>query len=663
MKTCAQKYLFVYLFVIATFFVAIQSVTAKTSQDLTFSSELTYTPTSSIFTLWAPTAEDVRLNLYLQGAGGTVFRTVPLLKKSDGFWKTEIDSDLLGKFYTFQIFYKGAWLKDTPGNFAKAVGVNGNRAAILDLNSSNPKDWEMDTRPPLAHFTDMVIYEMHHRDFSVAPNSGIYNKGKFLALTEHNTTNSNGQLTGIDHLKELGITHVHLLPSYDFGSIDETRLEDNKYNWGYDPKNYNVPEGSYSTNPYNPVSRILEFKKMVQALHQSGIRVILDVVYNHTMSMDDSNFSLTAPGYFYRFNPDGSYSNASGCMNETASEKDMMRRYMIESVLYWVKEYHIDGFRFDLMGIHDIETMNQIRKELDKVDPSLFMYGEGWTAGSSPLSEDLRAVKKNGLQMPRIALFSDDLRDAVKGSWSDHKAAGFVGGQSGLEESLKFGIAGATFHPQINYSKVNYSKAPYANNPDEVINYVSCHDDMCLNDKLKAASPNATVPDIQRQNKLAQTIVFTSQGVPFMLSGEELFRNKKGISNTYQSPDSINQLDWENKSVQADLYTYYSELIRLRKDHPAFRMDKAAEMQQHLKFLDTNDTCVVAFVLNGHANGDVWEDILVIHNGNNKKVEVTIPDGIWTSVVADGKIDTKGLVKYKGKKMVVAPVSSIVAFK
>jgi len=663
MKTCIQKYKYVYLFVIMACFTDLQCTNAKDSQNFTFSSELTYTPSSSVFTLWAPTAQDVRLNLYLKGVGGKIFRTVPLLKKSDGFWQTEILLDFQGEFYTFQIEDKGVWLSETSGNFAKAVGVNGNRAAIMDLNTTNPKDWDMDVRPPLAHFTDMVIYEMHHRDFSVAPNSGMYTKGKYIALTEQNTTNSKGQLSGLDHLKELGITHVHVLPSYDFGSIDETRLADNKYNWGYDPKNYNVPEGSYSTNPYNPVSRILEFKKMVQDLHQNGIRVILDVVYNHTMSTDESNFSLTAPGYFYRFNPDGSYSNASGCMNETASEKTMMRQYMIESVLFWVKEYHIDGFRFDLMGIHDIETMNQIRKELDKVDPSIFIYGEGWTAGNSPLSEDVRAVKKNGLQLPRIALFSDDLRDAVKGSWSDHKSAGFVGGKPGLEESIKFGITGATFHPQIDYSKVNYSKAPYANNPDEVINYVSCHDDMCLNDKLKAASPNATIADIQKQNKLAQTIVFTSQGVPFMLSGEELFRTKKGISNTYQSPDSINQLDWDNKSTQADLYTYYRALIRLRKDHSAFRMEKATEMQQHLKFLDTNDACVVAFVLSGHANGDAWGDILVIHNGNNKKVEVSIPDGVWTSVVLDGKIDTKGLVKFKGKKIVVEPVSSLVAFK
>ena len=644
--------------------IAIVFLSACSHHDATLCNELTYSPSSSFFTLWAPTADQVRLNLYSEGEGGAAFSVVPMEKIEDGFWMTKVKSDLKGKFYTFQIHYNDAWLDETPGIFAKAVGVNGNRGAILDLMTTDPKGWKNDVRPPLAHFTDIVIYEMHNRDFSVAPNSGMTNKGKFLALTEHGTKNSYGLSTGIDHLKELGITHVHLLPSYDFGSIEETGLADKKYNWGYDPKNYNVPEGSYSTNPYNPASRIREFKQMVQALHRSGIRVIMDVVYNHTYVNDGSNFSLTAPGYFYRYNEDGSYSNASGCNNETASEKPMMRKFMIESVLYWVNEYHIDGFRFDLMGIHDIETMNQIRSELDKIDPSLFIYGEGWTAGSSPLSEDLRAVKKNGLQMPRIAVFSDDLRDAVKGHYSDHKAAGFVGGNTSLDESIKFGITGSTMHPQVDYSKVNYSKAPYANNPDEVINYVSCHDDMCLNDKLKASShANASEKYLQCENKLAQTIVFTSQGVPFMLSGEELYRNKMGVSNSFESPDSINQLNWDNKYIQAEMFSFYKDIISLRRNHPAFRMDKAADMQKHLNFLDTKEGCVVAFILNDHANGDAWEDILVIYNGNDKGVEVEIPEGEWTSVVSEGRIDVNGLRKFSGKRVVVAPVSSLVAFK
>jgi pullulanase, type I len=664
MKINTQKRPYPFLFVIAACFVALQTVSARASQSSVFSSELIYSPSASCFSLWAPTAEKVRLNLYAEGMGGDAFKVVPMKKASDGFWTVKVNSNLDGRFYTYQIFYKGAWLKETPGIFAKAVGVNGRRAAVINLRTTDPLDWKSDVRPALAHFTDIVVYEMHHRDFSVASNSGMLHKGKYLALTEHGTVNDYGQATGIDHLRDLGITHVHLLPSYDYGSVDETRLNDNKYNWGYDPVNYNVPEGSYSTNPYDPASRIREFKQMVQSLHKSGIRVIMDVVYNHTLNNDDSNFSLTAPGYFYRYNPDGSYSNASGCNNETASEKERMRQFMIESVKYWVTEYHVDGFRFDLMGIHDIETMNQIRRELDKIDPTLFMYGEGWTAGNSTLPEEFRAVKKNGLQMLGIALFSDDLRDGVKGHFSDHRAAGFAGGKAGLEESVKFGIAGASFHPQVNYAKVNYSNAPYANNPAEVINYVSCHDDMCLNDKLKASSSEKISPEeLQRRNKLAQTIVFTAQGVPFMLAGEELYRNKKGVANSYQSPDSINQLDWNNKTLYADIYEYYKGLIALRKAHPAFWMDKTAMMQEDLTFLDIQRSCVVGFLLNNHANGDVWDKILVIHNGNEEPVEVEIPDGEWTSVVSDGTIDIKGIKKYSGKKVVVAPVSSFIAYK
>lgn len=663
MGIISKKHLSAFLFVIIANLAIMQKVTSANPLKTELDCESIYSPACSSFSLWSPAANEVILSLYTEGIGGEPFRKIRMEKFNNGFWTVKVDSDLKGKFYTFQVNYKGKWLKETPGIFAKAVGVNGDRAAIIDFKSTDPEGWANDKRPEVRHFTDIVIYEIHHRDFSVSDNSGIQYKGKFLALTEHGTKNDFGQSTGIDHLKELGITHVHLLPSFDFGSIDETRLAENKYNWGYDPKNFNVPEGSYSTDPYSPAVRIREFKEMVMALHKSGIGVILDVVYNHTHSNDYSNFSLTAPGYFYRYKKDGSYSNASGCNNETASEKTMMRRFMLESVKYWVNEYHIDGFRFDLMGVHDIETMNDIRKELDEIDPGIFIYGEGWTAGSSTLPENLRAVKKNGLKLPGIAVFSDDLRDAVKGSWNDHKAAGFVGGKAGLEESVRFGIVGAIFHPQVNYSKVNYSKAPYANNPGEVINYVSCHDDMCLNDKLKAAAgKNATLENLKAQNKLAQTIVFTSQGVPFMLSGEELYRSKKGVSNSFESPDSINRLNWNNKYSDNDIYEYYRELIRLRSEHPAFRMYNSADVRDHLNFL-SSDSCLVAYLIKGNANGDKWGDILVIHNGRNKNVKVNIPDGEWISVISDGKIDLNGIRKFSGKTVVVSPVSSIVAYK
>ena len=634
---------------------------ARNSKDNLSYKELNYSPSFSVFTLWAPTATEVRLNLYADGFQGIAIKVLNL-KQNGSFWTIKVKGNLSGNFYTFQIKHQGSWLNETPGIQCKATGVNGKRAAILDLKTTDPQGWAGDVRPALNNFTDIILYELHLRDFSVGPLSGMKNKGKYLALTESQTS-AEGLSTGIDHLKELGVTHVHILPAFDFGCIDETKLSDKKYNWGYDPQNYNVPEGSYATDPYAPESRIREFKQMVMAMHQKGLRVIMDVVYNHTYRLAGSNFELTAPGYFYRYNADGTPSNASGCGNETASEKAMMRQYMIESVLYWVKEYHIDGFRFDLMGVHDIQTMNDIRVALDAVDPTLFVYGEGWTAGGSPLPESERAIKQNGLQMPRIAVFSDDFRDAVKGSWNNHQSPGFASGLKGLEESVKFGIVGAIQHPQVDNSKVNYSKAPYANNPGDVINYVSCHDDMCLFDKLKASAPTgSTMDDLIRMDKLAQTMVFTAQGVPFMLSGEELLRTKMGVSNSFESPDSINQLHWENKLLQADVFSYYKELIRLRKEHPAFRMSQASEVRKNLTFLDGNQPGVVGFLLKNNANGDSWKTIVVIHNGNAMPMEMDIPAGSWTTVVSDGKINLNGLKTFSGSRVTVPPVCSLVAF-
>lgn len=636
-------------------------IDAKNSKKNLSYQELHYSSSNTVFTLWAPSAALARVNLYADGIQGAAFKVMDL-KRNGSFWSVSVPGNLSGKFFTFQIKHQGSWLNETPGIQCKATGVNGKRAAILDLKKTDPMGWSSDVRPALKNFTDIVLYELHLRDFSVAANSGMKNKGKYLALTESQTSSA-GFATGIDHLKELGVTHVHVLPAFDFGCIDETKLSEKKYNWGYDPQNYNVPEGSYATDPYAPENRIREFKQMVQSLHQNGLRVIMDVVYNHTYRLAGSNFELTAPGYFYRYNMDGTPSNASGCGNETASEKAMMRQYIVESVRYWVKEYHVDGFRFDLMGVHDIQTMNEVRKALDAIDPTLFIYGEGWTAGGSPLPEAERAIKQNGLQMPRIAVFSDDFRDAVKGSWNNHKAPGFASGLMGLEESVKFGIVGAIEHPQVDNAKVNYSKAPYANNPGEVINYVSCHDDMCLFDKLKESAPEGSiVEDLIRMDKLAQTMVFTAQGVPFMLSGEELLRTKFGVSNSFESPDSINELHWENKMLQQDVFSYYKELIRLRKEHPAFRMSLASDVRKNLSFLDGSQAGLVGFLLKNHANGDAWKTIVVIHNGNAAPMEVDIPAGTWTTVVSDGKIDLNGIKTFSGSRVTVPPVSSLVAF-
>lgn len=626
--------------------------------------QLVYSAKESKFTFWSPMADEALLHLYDDGLKGEAIQTITMQRtNANEPWRATINGDLKGKFYTFQIKYKGKLLAETTGAWTTAVGVNGLRSAIIDMAATNPQGWQNDVRPALKSPNDIILYEFHHRDMTMSPSAGIKNKGKFLAWTELGTKSPQGLSTGIDHIKELGVTHVHLLPSFDHASIDETTLEQNRYNWGYDPKNYNVPEGSFSTNPYNPATRILEFKKMVQSFHKKGIRVIMDVVYNHTSSGDNSNLNLSAPGYFYRHNPDGSFSNASGCGNETASERAMMRKYIVESVKFWAKEYHIDGFRFDLMGIHDIETMNEVSKALKEIDPTLYVYGEGWSAGSSPLPESLRAVKANANKLTDIAVFSDDIRDGLKGHYSREADKGFATGASGFEETIKFGIVGATQHPQVDYSKVNYSKAPFANKPSQTISYVSCHDDMCLVDKLKKSNPEATEAELIKFDKLVQTVVLTSQGVPFIFSGEEIFRDKKGVHNSFESPDSINAINWNNKYKYNDLFKYYQGLIDLRKSHPAFRMHSAAQIQKHLRFIDGLPTNLVAYTIGANANGDSWKEIFVIFNGSTSSQKITVPAGSWTAVVKDGKVSKRGLGTVKGGKVEVSGSSALILFR
>ncbi len=625
--------------------------------------EMEYTPQSTRFSVWAPTADEVRLMLYDEGEGGHAFQNVMMKAGEEGVWHTQVEGDMKGKFYTFNVKINDRWLGDTPGINAKAVGVNGHRAAIIDMRSTDPEGWAEDHRPPLKSPADIIIYEMHHRDFSISPTSGIENKGKFLALTEEGTRSREGLATGIDHLKELGVTHVHILPSYDYASVDETKLSENKYNWGYDPLNYNVPDGSYSTDPYDPATRIREFKQMVQALHKAGIRVILDVVYNHTFNIEGSNFERTAPGYFYRQKPDGTYADASACGNETASERPMMRKFMIESVLHWVNEYHIDGFRFDLMGIHDIETMNEIRHALTAVDPSIYVYGEGWAAQAPQLPQDSLAMKANTYRMPGIAAFSDEMRDALRGPFNNNEQGAFLAGLPGGEESIKFGIVGAVRHPQVNNDSVNYSQAPWAEQPTQMISYVSCHDDMCLVDRLRASIPGIKPDELARLDKLAQTVVFTSQGVPFIYAGEEVMRDKKGVHNSFQSPDSVNAIDWSRKAAHADVFAYYKGLIQLRKSHPAFRLGDADLVRRHLEFLPVEGSNLVAWRLKEHAGGDAWEDIIVVLNSRREPARVALPQGTYTIVCKDGVINERGLGRISGTEAVVPAQSALILYK
>ena len=623
--------------------------------------ELTVGENGTKFTLWSPTADSVVVRIYNEGMGGEPVEMRYMERKSQQEpWRATFDEALYGKFYTFSIHHNGEWLNETPGAYARAVGVNGRRAAIIDMAATNPEGWENDVRPALNQFTDIIIYEMHHRDFSIHASAGNQYGGKFLALTQEGTQSPEGEMTGIDHLKELGITHVHILPSYDYGSVNESRPDSAQYNWGYDPVNYNTPEGSYSTNAFDPATRIREMKQMVQALHKNGIRVILDVVYNHTFVGDGSNFSLTTPGYYYRHNAEGGYADASGCGNETASEREMMRDYIVNSVKYWATEYHFDGFRFDLMGIHDIETMKAVRAELDKIDPTIFIYGEGWAAAAPVIPGEQCAMKANAYKMPGVAVFSDDLRDGVKGHFSQATGRGFATGEKGCEESVKFGIVGAIQHPQINYELVNYSKAPYTNHPTQVINYVSCHDDMCLTDKMRASMPDADEKTLQRYARLAQTIVFTSQGVPFMFTGEEIFRDKKGVHNSYCSPDEINAIDWSLKRANREHFDYYRNLIQLRKSHPAFRLATAELVNKHLQFIEGTPEQVVAYTLNDNAGGDEWNQIVVAFNGSSEAVEIEIPEGKWMVIANDATIDLAGEKTIEGNKATIAASAALI---
>ena len=620
-------------------------LTSIQSQDFKFD-EMSYSPEQTVFKLFAPNNAKCTVKVGK--------KKVKMTKAGDCLWTATVKGDLKGQPYVFNTGHG-----DTPGVFAKAVGTNGKEAYILDLATTNPVGWESDQRPVVKSPVDLIVYEMHHRDFSIARPDAKY-PGKFLALTEP---------WAIKHLKDLGINAVHILPSYDYGSVDESRLNEPQYNWGYDPVNYNVPEGGYSTDPSKPEVRIREFKQMVQALHKAGIRVILDVVYNHTYNIDNSNFQKTYPDYYYRKTADGAYSNGSGCGNETASEKPMMRRFMMESVKYWINEYHIDGFRFDLMGCHDIETMNQIRQMVNTIDPTIFIYGEGWSAGACALPNEKLGMKANIPQMPGIAAFSDEIRDALRGPFSDDTVSGWLGrlntskaGQfTGDQEveSLKFGLVGCIQHPQVDMKKVNYSKEPWAIEPTQMMSYVSCHDDMCLVDRLKASIPSIKEDELIRLDLLAQTAVFTSQGVPFMLSGEELLRNKKGVHNSFESPDSINQLDWQNKLRYPQVFEYYKNLIQLRKHFPHFRLGSAAEVRDKMCFLNA-PSGVVAYSITDTMGNVTNKVVIVVLNPTRKQQTISIPEGHYTIVCASGVIDLNGIDTFTGRQVSVAPQTALI---
>lgn len=618
-----------------------------------------YSKESTIFKLWSPTAEEVTLRLFKTGNDSNSFETFSLESAKSGIWQKNLTKDLDGIYYTYQVKINGRWLEETPGMYAKAVGVNGNRAMVLDLNATNPDKWEKDKGPVISHLNKAIIYELQIRDLTIHPESGSSLPGSYLGLVEEGTKGTGNISTGIDHLKELGITHVHLLPTFDHYSIDETNLDTPQYNWGYDPQNYNVPEGSFSSDPFNAAVRIKEFKQMVKAFHDNDIGVILDVAYNHTGKTEEANFNQEAPGYYYRHWKDGSYADAAACGNETASERAMMQKFIIESVTYWTKEYHVDGFRIDLMGIHDITTMNKISDAVKKINPDALLYGEGWTAKDSPLPEEKRALKKHMKQLPQIAAFSDDIRDGIKGSVFEDESTGFISGAKNTEESIKFGVVGAIQHPQLDYEKVNYSNAPWALEPWQSINYVSCHDNHTLFDKLKISKPKADSEELIAMDKLANAIVLTSQGTPFLHAGVEMLRTKNGEHNSYNLPDSINQINWNWKTEHKEVFEYYKNLISLRKAHPAFYMKNAADVVNNLNFQTVKDG-IVSYIIKDNANNDDWKNILVIYNAKNKTIFHEIK-GTWQEGVSGDNFDLEGKRTLKNKIKVPA-LSMYIAF-
>jgi pullulanase len=610
-----------------------------------------YTPTKTEFRLWAPTAQAVSLNLFDSGHEGVAKQTIEMTKTlGAGVWSVSVDGDLDKTYFTYTVNVNGVE-NEAVDPYARAVGVNGLRGMVVDLSKTNPEGWDSHTRPNDIPYTDAIIYELHVRDLSVSPDSGLTNKGKYLAFTERGTKGPGDVATGVDHLVEMGITHLHLLPVFDFRSINETTLQNNSFNWGYDPQHFNVPEGSYSTDPYNGEVRINEFKQMVKSLHEADIRVVMDVVYNHTGASADSDFSKIAPFYYYRFNENGSFSNGSGTGNETASERSMVRKHFIDSVVYWATEYKIDGFRFDLMALHDIETMNMIRAALDEVNPNILIYGEGWTGGGTPLPENQQALKINASKLDRIAVFSDDMRDGIKGSVFVDTDKGFVNGKLNLENTIRFGIVASIQHPGVRSSDILYSSKFWAKEPYHTINYNEAHDNKTLYDKLMATNPEASAEEIAQMHRFANAIVLTSQGIPFIHAGSEWMRTKFGDHNSYQSPDSINQLVWADKNTNMSHVDYFKGLISLRKNHAAFRLPTADLIREHLNFIDSPANTVAYSITN--APEETWENITVLINGNEEATTFELPSRGWVVVVNGEQAGETSLARVSGDSITV----------
>ena len=635
--------------------------TEKFEKEFTYSgSDLgaTYTPEKTAFRVWAPTADTVTLNLYGSGTPGTddLVEQLPMTADVNGTWIAEKEGDLNGTYYTYLVSVGGNE-NEACDPYARTTGVNGKRAMILDLASTNPDGWENDTNPNAGMaYNDAVIYELHVRDLSSDESSGIQNAGKFLGLTETGTTTASGIPTGLDHMKDLGITHVHLLPVYDYASVDETQSDKPQFNWGYDPENYNVPEGSYSTDPYNGAVRVAEMKQMVKALHDNQISVIMDVVYNHVYNASDFCVNQIVSGYFSRICEDGTYSNGSDCGNDTASERSMVRKYIVDSVKYWADEYHIDGFRFDLVGLIDTETINEVVTEVHKTHPDVIFYGEGWTMDTAVTKEGYKmTTQPNSTDVPGFAFFSDTLRDALKGHVFYTTRKGYVSGAADLADTVKDCFLGQA--------------GDWCTTPAQSINYASCHDNMTLLDRITRSTPGVSEEDRIRMNNLSAAIYMTAQGIPFLQAGEEMLRTKIDASggfveNSYNSPDSVNSIKWdtlEDETYQ-NVYNYYKGLIAFRKAHAALRLTNAADVNANIISVGGLDDNVLAFRINGGVNGETSDGIFVIFNPNSAEISVALPDGTWDVCVNADHAGTDTLTTVSGS-VSVEPISAMVLVK
>lgn len=617
-----------------------------------------WTKEKTVFKVWAPTAETVKVNLYKEGTPdvGDLIEQLEMQQGECGVWMAEKSGDLNGTYYTYEVTV-GEETCEACDPYARTTGVNGKRAMVIDLASTNPEGWEDDKDPHAgAPITDAFVYELHVRDLSSDESSGIKNTGKFLGLTETGTKTPGGNATGIDHMKELGITHVQILPFYDYGSVDESKLDKPQFNWGYDPVNYNVPEGSYSTDPYHGEVRVKELKQTIQTLHRNDISVVMDVVYNHVHNAGEFCFNQLVPGYFSRVNEDGKYSNGSACGNDTASERSMVKKYIVDSVCYWADEYHIDGFRFDLMGLLDTETINEVIKEVRKSHPNVIFYGEGWTMDTELTKEGyLMATQLNSKEIPDIAYFSDTIRDLLKGHVFDDTEKGYVTGATGLEEEVE---------------KCFLGMPDWCGSPTQSVNYVSCHDNLTLIDRIARGTPGASREDRIRMNNLAATIYMTSQGMPFMQAGEEILRTKVKSDggfddNSYSSPDAVNSLKWNtlDEAEYAKVYDYYKGLISFRKAHPVLRLTNAEEVREHIVPVKGLEPNVTAFEISGGVNGETAEGMFVIFNPNATATEVTLPEGNWNVCINEEQAGNETIETITDGKATVSPISAMVLVK